>query len=135
LLEELRQFVLERVAAVRAKNPEPLAARQAPDVITFDVLPPLYSRGSGSIAERTQAWYDSYASDIGYEVHDLHVSTDGDVGFCFFLYHVSGTLIAGDEVDMWMRATLCCCRSIDGRWLIKHDHESVPYDPTSGQGS
>jgi ketosteroid isomerase-like protein len=56
LLEELRQFVLERVAAVRAKNPEPLAARQAPDVITFDVLPPLYSRGSGSIAERTQAW-------------------------------------------------------------------------------
>jgi len=36
---------------------------------------------------------------------------------------------------MWMRATLCCCRSIDGRWLIKHDHESVPYDPTSGQGS
>jgi ketosteroid isomerase-like protein len=58
-------------------------------------------------------------------VHDLHVSTDGDVGFCFFLYHVSGTLIAGGEVDM----------CIDGRWLIKHDHESVPYDPTSGQGS
>jgi len=35
---------------------------------------------------------------------------------------------------MWVRATLCCRRS-DGQWLITHDHESVPYDPTSGQGS
>jgi ketosteroid isomerase-like protein len=41
--EELRQVVLERVAAVRAKDAKPLAARQAPDVITFDSLPPLTS--------------------------------------------------------------------------------------------
>lgn len=131
--EELCQVVLERVAAVRAKDPKPLAARQAPDVITFDLLPPLHSRGSSSVTERTQAWFDSYASDIGYEVHDLHVSADGDIGFCSFLYHVTGTLIAGSEVNMWVRATLCCRRSTDGRWLITHDHESVPFDPASGQ--
>ncbi len=33
---------------------------------------------------------------------------------------------------MWVRATLGC-RRIDGRWLITHDHESVPFDPASGQ--
>jgi ketosteroid isomerase-like protein len=62
----------------------------------------------------------------------LKVTAGGDVGFCSFLYHVSGTLAVGGEVDMWVRATLCC-RRIDGRWLVTHDHESVPFDPTSGQ--
>lgn len=130
--EELRQVVLERVAAVGAKDPAALAARQAPDVVAFDVLPPLHSRGSDAVAEKTRAWFDAYASDIGYDVHDLHVAADGDVGFCSFLYHVSGTLAAGGEVDMWVRATLGC-RRVDGRWLIVHDHESVPFDAASGQ--
>lgn len=130
--EELRQVVLERVAAVQAKDPEPLAARQAPDVVTFDVLPPLYARGSEAVEEKTRAWFDSYAGEIGYEVRDLHIAADGDVGFCSFVYHVSGTLISGDEVDMWVRATLGC-RRIDDKWLITHDHESVPFDPASGK--
>lgn len=82
--------------------------------------------------EKTQSWFDSYAGDICYEVRDLHIAADGEVGFCSFVYHVSGTLVAGDEVDMWVRATLGC-RRINGRWLITHDHESVPFDPASGQ--
>lgn len=130
--EELRQVVLERVAAVHAKDPAPLAARQAPDVIAFDVLPPFLSRGNKAVEAKTRAWYDAYAGDIGYEVHDLHVTAGEDVGFCSFLYHVSGTLRAGGEVDMWVRATLCL-RRIDGRWLITHDHESVPFDAATGQ--
>ena len=130
--EELSQVVAERVAGVRAKDPAPLAARQADDLVAFDVLPPLYSRGSGAVVEKTRAWFDAYAGDIGYEVRNLHVTADGDVGFCSFVYHVSGTLAAGDEVDMWVRATLGC-RKVDGRWRIVHDHESVPFDPTTGR--
>lgn len=130
--EELRQVVLERVAAVKAKDPVPLAARQADDMIAFDVLPPLRSRGSEATAAKTRAWFDAYASDIGYEVRDLHVVADRDVGFCSFLYRVTGTLVDGGEVDMWVRATLGCRRR-DGRWLIVHDHESVPFDAASGQ--
>jgi uncharacterized protein (TIGR02246 family) len=130
--QELRELVEERVAAVRAKDPAPLADRLDPDLIAFGALPPLHSRGSVAVADQTQAWFDAYASDIGYEVRELHVTSDGDLGFCSFPYHVTGTLAADDEVDMWVRATLCCRRT-DGRWLITHDHESVPFDPASGQ--
>jgi uncharacterized protein (TIGR02246 family) len=130
--EELRRLVAERVAAVRAKDPSPLAARQADDVVVFDVLPPLHSRGSAAVEKKTKAWFDAYAGEIGYEVRDLRVSADGDVGFCSFLYHVSGTLAAGGEVSMWVRATLGC-RRVDRRWLIIHDHESVPFDAATGQ--
>lgn len=127
---ELHELVEERVAAVRAKDPAPLAARQDPDIVIFDVLPPLRSQGSDAVEQKTRDWFDSYAGDIGYEVHGLHVTADKDIGFCSFLYHVSGTLAGGGEVDMWVRATLCCRRR-DGRWIITHDHESVPFDPAS----
>lgn len=130
--QELRDLVAERVAAVHRKDPVPLAARQAEDVIAFNVLPPLQLRGNADVEAQTQTWFDSYPGGIGYDVHDLHVTVDGDVGFCSFLYHVSGTLADGNQVDMWVRATLGC-RRIDGTWLITHDHESVPFDAQTGQ--
>jgi len=130
--EQLRDLVAERVTAVQTKDVVPLAARQATDVVTFDVLPPLRSHGSAAVNEKTLKWFDGYASDIGYEVHELQVRASGDVGFCWFVYHVSGILQTGEEIDMWVRATLCCER-INGQWRIVHDHESVPFDPATGQ--
>ncbi|MGX6606638.1 YybH family protein [Micromonosporaceae bacterium Da 78-11] len=131
-LNELRAVVDERVAAVRAKDPKPLAARQHPDVISFNVLPPLHARGSAATEEATRAWFDGYATDIDYTVRDVDVRAGGEVGFCSFLYHVGGTLKTGGVVDMWVRATLGLLRT-DGRWLIVHDHESVPFDAATGR--
>lgn len=130
--QELRDLIAERVTAVHAKDPEPLAARQAPDIVVFNVLPPLRMQGKETVLEQTQAWFGAYASDIGYDIHELHVDADGDLGFCSFLYPVSGTLAEGGDVDMWVRAPLCC-RRIDGTWLIIHDHESVPFDAATGK--
>ena len=130
--QELRDLVDERVRAVRGRDSATLAARPAEDVITFDVLPPLNSRGSQAPVEHLQAWFDGYDGPIDYSAHDVQVSAQGDLGFCSFLYHVGGTLRTGGKVNMWVRATLCC-RRIDGRWRIVHDHESVPFDPATGQ--
>lgn len=132
LEQELRDLVAERVAAVRAKDTAPLAARMDDDVVEFNVLPPTRVVGRAALAEGTQAWFDGYATDIDYTVHELTVAADGELGCAWFLYHVGGTLAAGDEVNMWVRATLCC-RRIDGQWRIVHDHESVPFDPETGK--
>jgi ketosteroid isomerase-like protein len=56
---ELRELVEERVAAVRAKDPAPLADRQDPDLISFNLVPPLHSRGCAAVADQTQAWFDA----------------------------------------------------------------------------
>lgn len=129
--QELRELIEERVAAVGAKDAGPLVARLADDLVMFDVLPPLRSRGAGPVREKMRSWFDGYTSDIGYEVHELDVRADDRLGFCSFVYHVTGTLQSGDDVDMWVRATLCCER-VNGAWRIVHDHESVPFDPATG---
>ncbi len=130
--QELRDLVDERVNAVRDRDRATLAARPADDVITFDVLPPLNSRGSQAIADHMQQWFDGYDGPIDYKVRDVQVSANDELGFCSFLYHVGGTLKTGAPVSMWVRATLCC-RRLAGRWRIVHDHESVPFDPATGQ--
>lgn len=104
------------------------------DVTTFDVLPPLNSRGRESSVERLNAWFDTYDGPIDYTAQDVQVSASDDLGFCSYLYHVAGTLKSGSLVDMWVRATLCW-RRIDGRWRIVHDHESVPFDPATGRAA
>lgn len=64
-------------------------------------------------------------------MQELEVRASGSLGFCSFVYHVSGTLSSGDEVSMWVRATLGFEKR-DGVWKIVHDHESVPFDPETG---
>jgi ketosteroid isomerase-like protein len=130
--EELRELVDERVRAVRTKDVTAIRARPADDVITFDVLPPLNSRGSAGVIEHMQEWFDGYDGPIDFSVHAVNIDAEGDIGFCSFVYHVGGTLTTGGQVDMWVRATLCC-RKINERWRIVHDHESVPFDPATGQ--
>ena len=130
--QELRDLVDERVRAVRERDSATLAARPTADVVTFDVLPPLNARGNEATAAHLREWFDGYDGPIDYAVRDVQATAEGDLGFCSFLYHVGGTLKSGGEVDMWVRATLCC-RRVEGRWRIVHDHESVPFDPATGQ--
>ncbi|MWV51432.1 SgcJ/EcaC family oxidoreductase (plasmid) [Rathayibacter sp. VKM Ac-2803] len=130
---ELRTLIDERVQAIASRDAQYLADAQDPEILAFNVLPPLRLRGSDQVAEQTRAWFDGYADGPGYEVHDLRIDVDGSVGATAFLYHVTGTLLSGDEVSMWVRATLVW-KKIDGRWRIVHDHESIPWDPSTGQG-
>jgi hypothetical protein len=54
------------------------------------------------------------------------------VAFGASLNRVNGTKTDGTKVDMWWRSTVGY-RKIDGRWLITHRHDSVPFDMETGE--
>ena len=85
-------------------------------------------------SSRVEAWAGSYRGPIGYEIRDVRIAAGQDVAFAHYLYHVTGTLTDGSAVAMWVRATLGLQKA-DGAWKIVHDHESVPFDPATGQAS
>jgi len=64
----------------------------------------------------------------------LEITTGNDVAFCHYLYRVSGTLKGGGKINMWVRATVCF-RQTDGKWMIVHEHQSVPFDVEMGKAS
>ncbi|MFL5666578.1 MAG: YybH family protein [Ktedonobacteraceae bacterium] len=131
---QIRALIEARVKAVRAKDVSGAMASITPDMLSFDVVNPLYYRGSDAERKRAQEWFSSFQGPIGYEIRDLFISTGDDVAFSHCLNRYSGTTIDGGELGMWVRATTCY-RKIDGKWMITHEHQSVPFDVESGKAS
>ena len=102
--------------------------------MSFDAVNPLRRVGSDAVRERLEAWLASYRGPVGYELRDLHVSAGDGVAYGHSLNHITGTLEAGGDVDMWVRTTVCF-RKLDGRWMVTHEHTSSPFDAATGTAS
>jgi uncharacterized protein (TIGR02246 family) len=131
---EIRALIEAQAEAIRAKDPEGSAASYAPDVVLFDVVNPLRSRGSDTARKRLAEWFASFQGPIGYEVRELAIAAGEDVAFCHSLKRVSATTLTGQRLDMWWRATICL-RKVDGAWRATHEHASVPFEVASGRAS
>jgi len=131
---QIRVLIDDRVKAVRAKDAVALVANHAPEVVTFDVVNPLQNIGADAVKQRAEQWFASFQGPIEFEIQELCITRGEEVAFCHFLNGVRGTTTAGRKVDMWWRATMCC-RKIDGKWMIVHEHDSVPFDMETGKAS
>ena len=129
---ELEALLESRVEACRAKDIDRLMSLYSPDSIYFDVVPPLQFVGSAAIRRNFLRWFDEYEGPIGLETRDLHILTSEDIAFAHMLHLDSGTRKNGHETKIWVRSTVCCRRS-NNRWLITHEHISLPFDPKSGR--
>jgi ketosteroid isomerase-like protein len=118
----------ERVEACKVKDLGRLMALYSPEIAYYDVVLPHQFVGRDAVSQNFQRWFDEYQGDIGLETHDLRVAVDGDVAFAHMLHADSGTRRAGQDLVVWLRATVCA-RWIDGRWQIIHEHVSFPVNP------
>jgi len=121
----IRQLLGDRVRAVTTKDVDAVAAQYDADAVMYDLAPPLQTRGVDRDAIR--AWFDSYAGPIRCDTAQERVFVDGGVAFVHYLYRIRGTQTSGNEVDMWVRATLGLRRQGDA-WKIIHSHDSEPFD-------
>jgi uncharacterized protein (TIGR02246 family) len=133
-LSEVRALLDSREEACRAKDIDRLMSLYSSDSTYFDVVPPLQFAGSAAIRRNFQRWFDEYQGSIGLETRALDVSASGDVAFVHMLHRDSGTMKNGQERAIWVRSTVCCQRS-SHRWLITHEHISLPVDFKSGRAT
>jgi uncharacterized protein (TIGR02246 family) len=130
---QIRALIDARVQAAQAKDVTAALTVVDADVVLFDVVTPLHARGVSAERARLEDWVASFEGPIGYEAQDLVIVTDGAVAFSHCLNHFSGKTRSG-ALDMWVRATTGY-RKRDGVWRITHEHQSTPFDPTSGKAS
>jgi ketosteroid isomerase-like protein len=121
---EIRNLVEAWAASIRAKDVKGVVLRTWSQSVGFYLAPPL--RGDAPLEKSLGEWFASFAVPIGYEVRDLKVHVGDDVAFCHSLNRISGRRTDGMETDVWIRETMGFCK-IDGKWLIAHEHESVPF--------
>jgi ketosteroid isomerase-like protein len=130
--DDIRELIERRAAAIRARDVEAVLAPAGEHIVLYDALGSLERRGKDDLRQKTAEWLGWYEGGLGFEIRDLTVYANDDIGFCYYLYHVTGELTNGSAVDMWVRATVGLAKR-DGVWQIVHEHTSVPFDAGSGQ--
>jgi ketosteroid isomerase-like protein len=126
---DIRALLDSRVEASRAKDIDRLMSLYADDIVYYDAVPPLRFTGHEAVRGNFLRWFGAYDGPIGLETHELTVtSTDADLAFAHMLHLDSGKRTNGLDTAMWVRSSVCFRRS-GGRWLITHEHISLPIDP------
>lgn len=129
---EIRELLNSQFEAIRAKDLDRLISLYADDIVYFDVVPPLRFEGSKALRERFEHWFDGFDGPIDMQVSDLHISVYADTAVSHGFSRAKGTLKNGREVGVWVRIT-SCARRRDDRWLVTHEHVSVPVDMAAGK--
>jgi SnoaL-like domain len=82
-----------------------LMSLYSPDIMYFDVVPPLQFTGSAAVRDNFLRWSDGYK--IAVDIRGLSILASRDIAVAHMLIRASGTLKDGREVGYWVRATVC----------------------------
>ncbi len=129
---EIKRVIEGYVEAHRAKDIDGVMSMYAPEIVTFDVVPPLQYVGADAMRKRWEEVFSSLPGPVGYEIADLSITVGEDMAFTHSFNRTSATLPTGQQIGTWLRWTACWCK-IGGQWLIVHDQISVPVDVQTGR--
>ena len=131
---EIRQLLDRWGKAFRAKDINAIMALYVSGnaVVAYDIVPPLQRVGRDAYRKNYEEFFAQYEGPLDYEFRDLKIVAGDDVAFIHCVERMSGTLKNGQKSEIWVRVT-SGLRKINGKWLIIHDHISVPTDFETGK--
>jgi uncharacterized protein (TIGR02246 family) len=124
---KIRELIDHWANAARTSDLDGIMSHYAPDIVAFDAIARLQFKGRDAYRKHWEACLTMCSGPMIFEVHDLNIAARDDVAFGHYLSRCGGTGPDGVEKVGWMRGTVCC-RRIDGKWLVVHEHFSAPFD-------
>src|SRR5260370_38465832 len=101
----IKRVIEGGVNAVRNKDSGGVMSLYAPEVVSFDIVPPLRYVGADAFRNVWEEVFSSFQGPIGYEIHDLNITVGDDVAFAHSLNRISGTMNNGQKTALWLRWT------------------------------
>ena len=129
--EEIRSVVAVWVEAFRTRSVDTARGIHDSSIVSFDIVPPLRYRGFDDYVTAWNGAFESFAGPIEIALHDQTITVRDDIAFSHSLNRFSATKHDGVKVEYWFRWTPCF-QKLDGKWLIVHDHSSLPTDFANG---
>ena len=121
----IRSLVENWASAVRRKDLGAILANHSPNMLMFDVPPPLESKGLEAY-KRTWDLFFSWAHDpVVFNISEMGVTAGNDVAFVTALMRCAGTEVNGENIELDFRLTIGL-RKIDDQWIVMHEHHSIP---------
>src|SRR5215469_9725939 len=133
---EIKALEQRFAAAFTAKDVNAIMSVCVSDdsLVVFDLVA---SRGFVGARACKKGWESLFAAFPGparCEISDLKVTADARVAFAQVTQHVILSDKSGKKFDATVRVT-DGFRKTDGKWLIAHEHASVPVDLETGKAS
>jgi ketosteroid isomerase-like protein len=126
-LDEIRSLIARYGAAIAARDAAAVIACYAPDLVSYDLSPPLETGPAGNHDPAgLQSWFDTWSGPIDTAGAEPVIHAAGDIAFNYGLVHMTGPKKDGPAVDLWFRSTIGFRRTGEG-WRIVHVHQSVPF--------
>ena len=131
---KIRALVDNFSAAIRAKDLDKIMAIYEPgaDLVVFDVIPPRQYVGFEAYKKDWQEVLDMIPGPITFDIVDMSISAEGNLAYSRAIEHVAGKMKDGGNLDITVRVT-DVYRKKNGKWLIVHEHVSVPVDLATGK--
>ena len=123
---QLREMIEDYAEGLRNKDADRCVSNYTDDVVQFDLAPPLEYRGKETARKNLIEWFKTFNGPIEVETKILRISAGPEAAFALCLNHISGTNTKGQKNDHWVRVTIGFEKT-DGKWLVNHDHVSVPF--------
>jgi uncharacterized protein (TIGR02246 family) len=133
--KEIKALENRLAAALKSKDADAVMSNYVADasLVVFDVVPPRQYVGAKSYRKNWQDFFNSFPGPMTtWEVTDLSIMTDGNLGASHSIQHLTWNDKDGKQMDVTIRVT-DVYRKIGDKWLIAHEHLSVPVDPETGK--
>jgi ketosteroid isomerase-like protein len=128
IVDEIRKVIEDKAALLETGDAKAILSYYADTVVEYNLAPPLRQPSDTSDPAPLAAWIATFEAPPRRKVTQLEITTDGDVAFATSIDCLSATPRGSNEpFTLWYRVTLGL-RRIDGRWLVTHEHESVPFE-------
>ena len=131
--QEIRMLQDRLAAAIRAKDIDKIMACyiNSPKLVVFDVIPPRQYTGWDAYKANWEGFLAQCNDSPTSEISDLHVQGGQGFAFSHSIQHFACTTKNG-KMDVTLRVTDCYA-NFSGKWLIAHEHISVPVDLATGK--
>jgi ketosteroid isomerase-like protein len=129
---QIRKQIDDFVNAFRTRDVNLMMSLFSSQMVSFDIIPPLKYVGSDVYRKVWEETFALFQDGIGIEIRDLGVTADTRVAFSHCFLRLTAMMVNGHKTDYWERLT-CCFQKINGKWLIVHEHVSLPADLKTGK--
>src|SRR5882672_3682926 len=113
--------------AVRTRDLDGILANHSPEILMFDVPPPIQSNGIEAYKKTWDLFYSCSPDPAVFDITEMNVTAAEDVAFVTALMRCVVTEVNRDGVDLDFRLTVGL-RKIAGQWTVMHEHHSIPAD-------
>jgi len=131
---KIRALEAQFAAAVNAKDVGGVMKVYVPgkSLLVFDVVPPRQYVGAEAYRKDWEGFFAMLKGPLTFEISDLAIAADRRLAYSHSIQHLAGTDANGRAIDLTVRVS-DVYRKLKGRWLIEHEHVSVPVDLESGK--